>query len=119
MRPTWVSVGRVVSRVVAAVLAASMRGPGASVWFIDPEASSTIMTGTGAAAGATAGATAAGTVAAGAAAMRAASGPAAAAPGATSTSIGAARRIRIAPRMPRRVDRARRGAGTHRDTGVL
>src|SRR6478752_8080245 len=46
MSPTWVSVGMVPSRVVTAVLAASMRGPGASVWFIDPDASSTIITGT-------------------------------------------------------------------------
>ena len=33
-------------RLVTAALAASIRGPGASVWFIDPDASSTTITGT-------------------------------------------------------------------------
>ena len=45
-RPTCVSAGRPSIRLMTASLAASIRGPGASAWFIDPDASSTIITGT-------------------------------------------------------------------------
>ena len=45
VRPTRAPAGSAATRPVTAFLAASMRGPGASACFIEPEASSTTMTG--------------------------------------------------------------------------
>ena len=58
--PTLASAGSSATRSRIAVFAASMRGPGASVWFIEPDASSTTITGVGWSGPAGAGAAAAG-----------------------------------------------------------